>query len=66
MKMIPTREANASSVNLVKYLNFNIEKGISRQNVHEFSNLTMAEPSTATMTMQKRADQRPIQRRMVR
>lgn len=61
--MIPTSEAKASSVNLVKYLeNENWRNWNSNQNL----NLTIAEPSTATMMMQNREDQSPIQSLVVR
>ena len=96
MKIIPTSEAKASSVNLVKYLRIisaliistptqlqvytnepSIELTIwllfwKMNDIWEsicglnFTDLTIAEPSTATMTMQNRADQSPIQSLMVR
>ena len=94
MKIIPTSEAKASSVNLVKYLRIISALIISTQHqvytnepsieltiwllfwkmndIWEsicglnFTDLTIAEPSTATMTMQNKADQSPIQSLMVR
>ena len=64
MKIKPTRAAKASSVNLVKYLKENniYTKAVNTKN----ANLTIADPSTATIIMQKSADQMPIQSLRVR
>ena len=65
MKMMPTRAAKASSVNLTqKSLVGSIFGGSSISYLVKY--LTIAEPSTATMIIQKNDAQSPIQSRIVR
>ena len=65
MNIRPTSAANASSVNLVKYLYATFSKDVYH-NAMVDSDLTIAEPSTATITMQNKADHKPIQSRIVK